>query len=112
VYLRQVRTAAAVDLGRRAVVGRPVRYWGAESPDDDARAVARMRDALVLARAGATERDIDRVFATGGTSLVPAVRARLAARFGDAKLVGGEELTSVAWGLAARARQVFAQAPG
>lgn len=61
----------------------------------------------VLARAGTTERDIDRVFATGGTSLVPAVRARLAARFGDAKLVGGEELTSVAWGLAARARAVF-----
>jgi hypothetical chaperone protein len=61
----------------------------------------------VLARAGVAERDIDRVFATGGTSLVPAVRARLAARFGAGKLVGGEELTSVAWGLAARARQVF-----
>ena len=28
-------------------------------------------------------------------------------RFGADKLVGGEELTSVAWGLAARARQVF-----
>jgi hypothetical chaperone protein len=61
----------------------------------------------VLARAGVADRDVDRVFATGGTSLVPAVRARLAARFGDDKLVGGEELTSVAWGLAARARQVF-----
>jgi hypothetical protein len=35
------------------------------------------------------------------------VRARLAGRFGDAKLVGGEELTSVAWGLAVRARQIF-----
>ena len=66
----------------------------------------------VLARAGLAERDIDRVFATGGTSLVPAVRARLAARFGGAKLVGGEELTSVAWGLAARARQVFGQGAG
>jgi hypothetical chaperone protein len=61
----------------------------------------------VLARAGVTAADIDRVFATGGTSLVPAVRARLAARFGDDKLVGGEELTSVAWGLAVRARAVF-----
>jgi len=61
----------------------------------------------VLARAGVADRDVDRVFATGGTSLVPAVRGRLAARFGDDKLVGGEELTSVAWGLAARARQVF-----
>jgi hypothetical chaperone protein len=61
----------------------------------------------VLARAGVTAADIDRVFATGGTSLVPVVRGRLAARFGADKLVGGEELTSVAWGLAARARQVF-----
>ncbi len=61
----------------------------------------------VLARAGAAAADIDRVFATGGTSLVPAVRRRLAERFGADKLVGGEELTSVAWGLAARARAVF-----
>jgi hypothetical chaperone protein len=51
--------------------------------------------------------DVDRVFATGGSALVPAVRARLAARFGEAKLEGGEELTSVAWGLAARARQIW-----
>ncbi|MBC7974929.1 MAG: Hsp70 family protein [Myxococcales bacterium] len=62
----------------------------------------------VLARAGVAAGQIDRVFATGGTSLVPVVRDRLAARFGADKLVGGEELTSVAWGLAARARQVFA----
>lgn len=63
----------------------------------------------VLERAGVSGQDVDRVFATGGSSLVPAVRARLAERFGMAKLEGGEELTSVAWGLAARARQVFAQ---
>jgi len=61
----------------------------------------------VLARAGATGKDIDRVFATGGSSLVPAVRDRLIARFGADKLVGGEELTSVAWGLAARAKQIW-----
>ena len=60
-----------------------------------------------LARAGVTAREVGRVFATGGSSLVPAVRARLAARFGADKLEGGEELTSVAWGLAARARQLF-----
>jgi hypothetical chaperone protein len=67
-------------------------------------------DAVVtrlLARAGVTPADIDSVFATGGSSLVPAVRRHLAARFGEAKLAGGDELTSVAWGLAARARQVF-----
>src|SRR4051812_35283092 len=73
---------------------------------DDLAAIEQVLDD-VLARAGLAERDIDRVFATGGTSLVPAVRARLAARFGADKLVGGEGLTSVAWGLAARARQVF-----
>ena len=61
----------------------------------------------VLARAGIVAGEVDRVFATGGSSLVPAVRGRLAARFGEDKVVGGEELTSVAWGLAARARQVF-----
>ena len=61
----------------------------------------------VMAEAGVAAGAIDRVFATGGTSLVPAVQARLAARFGADRLVGGEELTSVAWGLAARARQRF-----
>ncbi|HVV85182.1 MAG TPA: Hsp70 family protein [Kofleriaceae bacterium] len=49
VYLRAMRAAAPVDLGRRAVVGRPVRYWGAESAADDERAVGRMREALALA---------------------------------------------------------------
>jgi hypothetical chaperone protein len=73
---------------------------------EDLAAIDRVLDD-VLARAGVTADGIDRVFATGGTSLVPAVRDRLTARFGAAKLVGGEELTSVAWGLAARARQVF-----
>jgi hypothetical chaperone protein len=62
----------------------------------------------VLEEAKVEARDIERVFATGGSSLVPAVRARLAARFGAGKLVGGEELTSVAWGLAACARRLFA----
>ena len=57
----------------------------------------------VLARAAITPRDVDRVFTTGGSSFVPAVRARLAATFGADRLVGGDELTSVAWGLAATA---------
>jgi hypothetical chaperone protein len=61
----------------------------------------------VLSRAGVTAAEVDTVFATGGSALVPAVRQRLGARFGEAKLAGGEELTSVAWGLAARARQLF-----
>lgn len=62
----------------------------------------------VLADAGVAPGDVDRVFATGGSSLVPVVRQRLAARFGADKLVGGDELISVAWGLARRAREEFA----
>jgi hypothetical chaperone protein len=73
---------------------------------DDLAAIDRVLDE-VLARAGVEASAVDRVFATGGSSLVPAVRGRLSARFGEHKLVGGEELTSVAWGLAARAREVF-----
>jgi hypothetical chaperone protein len=54
-----------------------------------------------LAKAGATTADVDRVFTTGGSSHVPAVRGVLGGRFGFERLVGGEELTSVAAGLAA-----------
>ncbi|HEX3693936.1 MAG TPA: Hsp70 family protein [Polyangia bacterium] len=63
--------------------------------------------ARVLGDGNVSAADVDTVFATGGSSLVPAVRQSLAARFGAGKLAGGEELTSVAWGLAARARQLF-----
>lgn len=61
----------------------------------------------LLTQASIEADDVDRVFATGGSSLVPAVRGLLAARFGGEKLVGGEELTSVARGLALRARQIL-----
>jgi hypothetical chaperone protein len=74
--------------------------------DEDLVAIEAVLDD-VLARAGVSAAQIDRAFATGGSSLVPAVRGRLAARFGEDRLVGGEELTSVAWGLAARARQLW-----
>jgi hypothetical chaperone protein len=49
--------------------------------------------------------DIDRVFLTGGSSFVPAVRRIFTDRFGVEKVTGGEELTSVATGLALRARE-------
>ena len=54
----------------------------------------------VLMRAGLTAQAVDRVFLTGGSSFVPAVRALFAARFGEAKLEGGGELVSIASGLA------------
>ncbi len=62
----------------------------------------------LLSSAGVVAGDVDRVFATGGSSLVPSVRRVLADRFGQDRLVGGEELTSVARGLALRARQLLA----
>ncbi len=53
-----------------------------------------------LTQAGLAEDAIDRVFLTGGTSLVPAVRALFEARFGTHKVTGGGEFVSVAEGLA------------
>lgn len=49
--------------------------------------------------------DIDRVFLTGGSSFVPAVRQIFIERFGPDRVTGGDELTSVATGLALRARE-------
>ena len=46
---------------------------------------------------------VDRVFLTGGTSLVPAVRRIFEHRFGAEKVQAGDEFTSVARGLALRA---------
>lgn len=59
----------------------------------------------VLERAGRPK--VDRVFMTGGTALVPAVRKVFSDRFGKTRLEGGEELVSVAQGLALRARDAF-----
>ena len=53
-----------------------------------------------LARAGLDARGVDRVFLTGGSSFVPAVRKIFARRFGEAKLESGGELVSIASGLA------------
>jgi hypothetical chaperone protein len=53
-----------------------------------------------LAASGLTEDEIDRVFLTGGTSLVPAVRSLFTTRFGAHRVAGGGEFVSVAEGLA------------
>ena len=58
---------------------------------------------------GLTPAGIDRVFLTGGSSLVPAVRAIFARRFGEDKLSAGGEFVSVATGLAQRSREVFGE---
>jgi hypothetical chaperone protein len=49
---------------------------------------------------------VDRVFLTGGSSFVPAVRRIFEERFGAERIVTGDEFTSVARGLALRARDL------
>ncbi|MDZ7896380.1 MAG: Hsp70 family protein [Sphingobium sp.] len=55
---------------------------------------------VALARAGVAAEAIDHVFLTGGSSLIPAVRALFEARFGSDRIASGDELTSIAHGLA------------
>lgn len=53
-----------------------------------------------VAQAGLQAAQVDRVFLTGGTSFVPAVRRIFEARFGPEKISAGGEFVSVAEGLA------------
>ena len=60
-----------------------------------------------LAQAKLTDRDVTSVERIGGSSRIPAVGERLAARFGAAKVRGTGSLTAVALGLAELARRRF-----
>ena len=53
-----------------------------------------------MARAAMPPEVIDRVFLTGGSSLIPATRAMFERRFGTERIATGGELTSIAHGLA------------
>lgn len=68
---------------------------------EELQAVEETVDAL-LRSTSVDPRDVDRVFLTGGSSFVPAVRRIFAARFGAEKIRAGDEFTSVASGLALR----------
>jgi hypothetical chaperone protein len=68
-------------------------------------AISKAVDRLLEAT-GIAPDQIDRVFMTGGSSFVPAVRRIFARRFGEDKLTGGDELVSIASGLALRARDL------
>ncbi len=57
----------------------------------------------LLARSGVSAGEIDRVFLTGGTSFVPAVRRIFEERFTRERVLVGEAFTSVAQGLALHA---------
>jgi len=64
----------------------------------------------LLERSGLNPSTIDTVFLTGGSSYVPSVRRIFEARFPGATITGGEELTSVATGLALRAAELVTSA--
>jgi hypothetical chaperone protein len=72
----------------------------------DLAAIAEATD-RVMAKGKLNVDSVDRVFMTGGTSLVPAVRDLFIRRFGAEKVRGGEEMTTVGRGLALVARDVF-----
>ena len=57
----------------------------------------------LLTSSGVLPKDVDRVFLTGGSSFVPAVRRIFETRFGKERIRGGNEFTSVARGLALKA---------
>ena len=73
--------------------------------DAGLQAIAQCVDRL-LTRCNVTPSEVDSVFLTGGSSFVPAVRHLFAQRFGAERLRGGDELTTVAKGLALRALQL------
>lgn len=64
--------------------------------------VLRIEEAIdrALSRADVGAAQVDRVFLTGGSSLVPRIRRLFSERFGPDRLASGNELTSIAHGLA------------
>ena len=73
---------------------------------DELQAIEQCVDSL-LENSGVSRRQVDRVFLTGGSSLVPAVRRIFKERFGEERIRTGDEFISVARGLALRAEEVL-----
>jgi hypothetical chaperone protein len=86
-----------VDL-RATVERRSFEEWVSEELGQIARCV----DSLFNS-SGILPKDVDMVFLTGGSSFVPAVRKIFETRFGEKRIRGGNEFTSVARGLALKA---------
>lgn len=106
----------AVSATKRALSSKPTAELAFSQPGLDIRATVSRADfdrwiAPDIARLGAgidaalneaslSPDQIDRVFLTGGTSFVPAVRALFTSRFGEERVELGGEFVSVAEGLA------------
>ena len=71
---------------------------------DELQSIERCVEEL-LTKSGVAAGEVDRVFLTGGTSFVPAVRRIFEARFTASRIRTGNEFTSVARGLALRAQE-------
>ncbi len=77
-----------------------VEQWQFESwIQQDVQAIAACVENL-MARCNVSAREVDSVFLTGGSSFVPVVRRFFKKKFGADRLRSGEELTTVARGLA------------
>jgi len=90
---------AGVDI-ERTILRAEFEEWIAPELDDIAACVSR-----ALAQAGITESQVDRIFLTGGTSFVPAIRAQFENRFGASKIETGDQLVSIAYGLSLIGRE-------
>jgi hypothetical chaperone protein len=90
---------ASIDL-RIPVTRREFESW----IKDDLQAIEVAVDKL-FKDSGVDPRAVDRVFLTGGSSFVPAVRRIFENRFGANRIRSGNEFTSVAHGLALRAAE-------
>ena len=88
---------------RIAVTREAFEGWIAE----ELHAIEQCVDSL-LETSGVSRTQVDRVFLTGGSSLVPAVRRIFKERFGEDRIRTGDEFISVARGLAMRAEEVLA----
>lgn len=75
---------------------------------EELRSIERSVDTL-LATSNIAASKVDRVFLTGGTSFVPAVRRIFESRFTASRVRTGNEFTSVARGLALKAREGLTQ---
>jgi hypothetical chaperone protein len=73
---------------------------------DDLAAIENCVDGL-FTQTSVPRLEVDRVFLTGGTSFVPAVRRIFESRFGADRVRSGNEFTSVARGLALRAAEAI-----
>lgn len=90
---------AGVDI-ERAIAREEFEAWIAPELAEISACVDR-----ALAQAGLQENQIDRVFLTGGSSFVPAVREIFASRFGADRIETGDQLVSIAYGLSLIGRE-------